>query len=388
MNQSKFLYYAQEYYSEYGARTHAREFYFNLQEIVGEKNAFIYPNVLGENTGEVSFSKKFYDTLPLNLKLILHSFIYSKTELNSIKNFLKENSIDIVIIRAGYKLALVNQIRKIKNLSKLIIEVNASITEEQLKHSLLASLLNYIEVKCFKKADIISVVSPFLKEKFVKRGLDKSKILVNPNGVNPNFNNPDIKHVEELQKKYELLDNSVVLGYVGGFEKFKEIPRVINEFFQNKFDQKLVLIIIGKGEDSELIKNQIKLHSHIAKRKIIFENTWISYDKLPDYMALFDINIFPYTADHVSPLKIFEYLVTGKPTIAPEIPSLKEIFKENEEIIFVSQEKKNFCQVLTNLLTNKDVANLIAAKGKRKVLNEFTWKSNAERILKKIEDVN
>ncbi|MFV0375787.1 MAG: glycosyltransferase family 4 protein [Mangrovibacterium sp.] len=388
MKKQRILYYAHEYYCDYGARTHAREFYSHLQEKFGNESVFIFPPsepVLQSNKAS-SRTNLFKKILPQKTKMILQSFWGNKKELRQLKDYVVENSIDIIIIRAGYKIAFINQVRKIKNLKKLVVEVNASITDEQLKNSLIAPLLKYIEITAYKKADFITVVSPLLANKFVRRGLKEERILVNPNGVSEHFFKPEIANVSKLRKQYEIPVETTVIGYIGGFERFKIIPKIVHDFAAVDSNKHLTLVIIGKGEDSEQIKDAIKNTSNQEKRNVIYLNTWIPYEQLADYMALFDINIFPYTANHVSPLKIFEYLVTGKPTIGPDIPALADIFENEREIYLVSQDRRDFKEVLAHVLRNEKQSEQIARAGKEKVLNEYTWSANVNRIISKFKE--
>ena len=53
------------------------------------------------------------------------------------------------------------------------------------------TLLNSIELLNLQAADMIVTVSNPLKDELCKRGIEKHKILVNPNGVNPEQYSPD-----------------------------------------------------------------------------------------------------------------------------------------------------------------------------------------------------
>src|SRR4030065_172281 len=66
-------------------------------------------------------------------------------------------------------------------------------------------------------SDLIVVVSRPMKDELVARGIDPEKILVNPNGVDPERYSPEIDG-SAVRSKYGL-NGKLVIGFIGTFGK-------------------------------------------------------------------------------------------------------------------------------------------------------------------------
>ena len=64
-------------------------------------------------------------------------------------------------------------------------------------------LAEQIELLNLNGADVVVVVSQPLKNQLVERGIEKDKILVNPNGVDPEVYFPEVDG-SNIRRKYHL----------------------------------------------------------------------------------------------------------------------------------------------------------------------------------------
>ena len=72
-----------------------------------------------------------------------------------------------------------------------------------------------IELANLRAADLIVVVSAALKDELIRRGIDEKKILVNPNGVDPEVFSPAVGG-SYIRKAFHL-DDKTVVGFIGTF---------------------------------------------------------------------------------------------------------------------------------------------------------------------------
>jgi glycosyltransferase involved in cell wall biosynthesis len=98
-------------------------------------------------------------------------------------------------------------------------------------------------------------------------------------------------------------------------------------------------------------------------------------------MAAFDLAIFPFTNPYCSPLKLFEYLAMGLPTIGPDTPAVREIFEDGKHLLLVSQSGSDFKEAIVTLKNSQDLRTLLAMNGRERVVNTYTWFQNAKRVL-------
>ena len=109
----------------------------------------------------------------------------------------------------------------------------------------------------------------------------------------------------------------------------------------------------------------------------------VSHDLMPAYLAAADIGVaaFDVTAHaplaldfYWSPLKIFEYMATGLPVVAPDIPRLGRIVThEREGILYDASDSDNLALALQRLADDPAARFSLGAAARSRAVREFGW---------------
>ena len=83
---------------------------------------------------------------------------------------------------------------------------------------------------------------------------------------------------------------------------------------------------------------------------------------------------------HTSPLKLFEYMASGRPIVASDLLSLREILTEQEAIFFKPDDPLDLALKIKEILVNQSLAEQISQNAREKVQN-YTWQNRAHRAL-------
>src|SRR5690606_3433789 len=108
---------------------------------------------------------------------------------------------------------------------------------------------------------------------------------------------------------------------------------------------------------------------------------WVNHNEIPDYLSKIDIAIHHSANPYMSPLKIFEYMAMGLPVIGPDIPSVREIFINGEDILLVDQKSSDLSEKMMYLIKNDSERIRIAESGREKIIQKYGWDTNVETIL-------
>ncbi len=109
------------------------------------------------------------------------------------------------------------------------------------------------------------------------------------------------------------------------------------------------------------------------------------YGNLPNYLQTFDVCIIPYVADdpfniNCSPLKLYEYLATGKPIVSTDLPAVRPF----DGLVRIAKDPEEFERQLMLALGDQDrdlrQRRLAAAR-------ENSWEQRAESILEILASV-
>jgi glycosyltransferase involved in cell wall biosynthesis len=144
------------------------------------------------------------------------------------------------------------------------------------------------------------------------------------------------------------------------------------------------LIVGGTEEDVR------RLRAEVSERgwKNVEVIGYVAPDQIPFYQVAADVVVLPNSAKseisrlHTSPLKLFEYMASGTPIIASDLPSLREVLRDNENAILVeADEAKALANGIKKILDDRPLADRLAAAA-RKDVEAMTWAARAESVIR------
>jgi len=388
VGQMKLLYYCPEYYYRHGGSTHARGFFGAIKKLPTVSESFLYPksnfqrglqNAHNKNTpvGKLWF-------LPPTVRRIVQYFMPRRNLTRELIKEIQNNECDAIVIRTGTRQPAFRKIKKTCPDTLVCLEINAAYFDESFLSLPLRSFFQRLEVMRFNQADAIVVVSSHLKAYLEKRGINSQKILVNQNGVNAEA----IEHTGlcNLRKRYGISNDAFVVGYIGGMETFRRLPEVIGyiaELRRGGHDD-IYFMIVGDGKDMPAVQAAIEDECDILGDAVNLVG-WQAHSEVPKFLATFDVAIFPFTNAYCSPLKLFEYLGAGLPTIGPDTPAVREVFEDGVHLKLVKRDGSDFLSTLLDLKNNPQLRKDLGHNGQRLVLDQYTWEKNAERVVGHIQ---
>ncbi len=386
----RLLYHCGEYYCEYGARTHAREFFSAIQTLPEVGYAEVYPHrpENGAQRATMIRSRNKLGFLPRQYQILIRMLRSHGRTAKDIKNAIEHKQLNVVVTRTSGNRFIPCLKAMIPNVI-LCVELNAMAFAEVGQNIPFRRFWDSIEVKTLDAADCITVVSSSQKKELTTAGVAGDKVLINPNGVNPGVFRCDVNYDRlTIMREFTIPSGAYVLGYVGGMEGFRRIPEVVEQFaaLRRGGEEDLFLVLIGDGEDMGRVQAKIVQHYDVLKGWV-----WCGgrrpYHRLPAIMRCFDLAINPFLATgHGSPQKLFEYLAMGLPTIGPSVPHVREVFRDGEHLLLATQENGDFARKVKLLRHSRELCARIAQAGREYVLANFTWRHNAQRVVDFIKD--
>ena len=87
---------------------------------------------------------------------------------------------------------------------------------------------------------------------------------------------------------------------------------------------------------------------------------------------------------YFSPLKMFDYLASGKIIIASDLQVYKNILKDKQNCIILKENINLWCKTIKKLIQNKRFNHL--GKNAKESSKKYTWFIRAQKILKFCEE--
>lgn len=387
----RILYYCPEYFCRHGGRTHARGFYDALKLLPAVSGRFLHPtsdprNNPQNNSDNIESPREKLWFLPRTFRQIVRYFKPKHHLTQLLIQKINTNACDVIIIRTGMNLPSLKEIKNACPDTLICLEINSAYFDESLPGIPFRSVFQRWEVARFNRADAIVVVSSYLKSYMETRGMPSKQLLVNQNGVNAVH--IDRTNQGDIRKHYGIPQNAFVLGYIGGMEPFRRLPEVISyiAMLRRAGHYDIHLLMIGDGMDMPAVQAAIRAEGDILENAVKLTG-WLEHSEVTKSLAMFDIAIFPFTNPYCSPLKLFEYMGAGVPTIGPDTPTVREVFKDGVHLKLVKQDGSNFVSTVLDMKTDLQLRSVLSNNGRRLVLKEYTWKKNAQRTFDHIKRV-
>ncbi len=233
--------------------------------------------------------------------------------------------------------------------------------------------------KILREARAIVVLTGLTKEIIRNLGVEEKKIFVAPDGVNIKKFSLNITR-EEARKRVNLETDKKIILYSGSFYLYDwkgvDVLLKLSEIMPENF---LVVLVGGYGSDIEKIKK-----TYGSKNLVLRGQR--PYGEIPYFLKSADILVLPNkkgdraSEKYTSPLKLFEYMASGTPIVASNLPSLREILNENNSVLVEPDNPESLAEGIKKLMEDKELAQRISSRALSDAQN-FTWQKRAEAIL-------
>ncbi len=237
----------------------------------------------------------------------------------------------------------------------------------------------FLYKRALKRVRGIVVITNNLKQKFVgEYALPARKIQVARDAV-------DLQKFASLHSDRSNLyeKNSIPVGkklviYCGSLSAEKGVyvladaARLLSSDFH-------VLFVGGYGESLELFRKQYEGAKNIT---CVGQ---VPHEEVPRYIAAAHVVIQPdlasdvYASQFTSPMKLFEYMASGRPIIASDVPSLREVLSDQSALFFKPGDSAALASVINESAKNLPSITALARQAKADV-SQFTWEKRGQLI--------
>lgn len=338
-------------------------------------------NLSTPKSNKVSFRNRLVWALPQFLFEILE-LGYNFWAYPKIKKALKFKKYDFVYERYSFfSNAAAKACRKFN--VPLILEVNEICGIKRQRKQTFVQLCEKNERKVFQQASLIIVVSDFLKQQIIEKGIDEAKIVVIPNGVNANHFDLDVQ-VTDLQEKYHL-KNRLVIEFVGMFSVWDSLSDLLQCFakIHKKYPQ-VYLILVGDGLERprlESLTKELKIQDDVLFAGKVSRRDIPKWIKLADICTLSDSNPFG------SPIAMFECMVMEKVVVVPDYSPITRVVTHGEDsLVFEPKNWDQYVDCLCELIADQEKRKRLSLNARKKILAEFLWANNAAKVIELFEE--
>ena len=217
---------------------------------------------------------------------------------------------------------------------------------------------------------------------------EASKVVLVTGAVDTETFKPDQVSRDEIRKRYYFGDSPVV-GYVGTFQEWHGLSELIGaarDVLRVRSDVKFLMVGPYFKETQERVAA-----AGIAD-SFIFTGP-VQYEQVPRYMNASDVLVAPYNPERIesteqvrkhglgSPLKVFEYMAVGKPTITTDVKPISDPIRNGiTGYLIPPGDSRALSSAILMVFGNRTAADKVGTAGRESVIANYSWSIVAEQL--------
>jgi glycosyltransferase involved in cell wall biosynthesis len=228
-----------------------------------------------------------------------------------------------------------------------------------------------------KNSDVITCLNP-LEEKTFKQYWPNAKTSLLPNSVETCFFETTSK--EEAKRRLFLEKESIVVLYLGRFDKLKGLDTLLDGFqIVGKKNPNMRLLLFGRGN---LYINQLMKRAHrigVGEKITYVDDTKNVEDRRMDAYAACDIFVLPSISEPFG-IVLLEAMAQGKPIVASRTGGIPYIVDNHKEGILIDPLNPIELSDALELLANSEcLRREFGERGKQKA-KHFTYSKMVDKL--------
>lgn len=254
------------------------------------------------------------------------------------------------------------------------------------------SLSARIEQLNLRAAHLVSVVSRPLAREVEAHGVDAGRILINPNGVDPDAYRPDVDG-SGIRARYGLGDCTVV-GFIGTFGPWHGAEVLAAAFVQllsrhAQYRERVRLLWIGDGVALPRVKAIVQeggVAGACAFTGLVPQAAGGAHLAACDILASPHVPNADGTPFFGSPTKLFEYMAMGKGIVASDLDQVGEILEHGRAAQMVEPGSvESLVAGLRALIDDPGRRAQLGAEARRLVVERYTWREHVRRTVQALQ---
>ncbi len=263
----------------------------------------------------------------------------------------------------------------------LLLEVNSPMVDEIQKLGLLRlpRLASATERTVLAGADAVLAVTAVLGERLVELGAERSRLRVVQNGAQPDrYGDEARRAAATVRARWNVPPDAFLLGFVGYMRPWHRLDLVLELMSRPAFAA-MHLVLMGSGPALDGLVGTAAARG-IGDRLHALGN--VPPALLPSHVCALDAALIPAINDYASPLKLFDSLAAGVPTLAPDQPNLRELVVDGDSaLLFTPGNVDALASKLLAMLGDRTLGPRIGRRGHERLQQQrWTWDGNAERV--------
>lgn len=238
--------------------------------------------------------------------------------------------------------------------------------------------LSFLERTILRLVETVSVSSEHIRRLCEGLGVKAGRIFWAPVGADLEIFSPHLSG-EKVREQYRIRSKLVI--YIGQLHAGQYAYLFVQAaaLVKKKFPSVHFMIVGGGYKMKELQNLTEELKAHI-----IFTGP-VPHELIPSFIAASDIAVAPFENDDISlcksPLKIAEYMASGKPIVASDAGEVRRMV-DDTAILVKPGDANELAEGIMRLLKDKKLREELSIKARKRAEEIFNWSKTTDNLLR------
>ena len=237
---------------------------------------------------------------------------------------------------------------------------------------ILNGIFSSIEKMAVRCSRVVVVICPYLKE--VVRAIDPdATIVLIENAPGASDSSPSKVTGSSVRRKLGLSDSTALVLYTGTFEAYQGLDLllasarlVIKEEPNTKF-----LLVGGRADQVNRVKKQAQKAG--VEASMVFTGQLLSKE-IPAFLDSADVLVSPRSTGWNTPLKIYQYLRSGKPIVATRLLTHTQVLNDDIAVL-TGATPEEYAEGLIRVIRNPSYGREIGKRAKDLAETKYTYEA-------------
>ncbi|MCA1199862.1 glycosyltransferase, exosortase A system-associated [Sphingomonas sp. R647] len=238
-----------------------------------------------------------------------------------------------------------------------------------------------LETWAARRVDGVAVICEGLKRDLIARGIDASKIMVSPNGVDLHLFGDPVPRDDALAAQLGL-DGADTIGFIGSFYDYEGLDDLIAAMPALLLQRPQArLVMVGGGPMEQALRAQAAASS--AAHAIHFVGR-VPHEQVERYYSLIDLLVYPRKhmrlTDLVTPLKPIEAMAQHRLVAASDVGGHRELIRHGDTgTLFPPDDPAALAHSVAGVFDDRSGWDAQRVRARQWVEAERNWSSNISR---------
>ena len=257
-------------------------------------------------------------------------------------------------------------------------------TSPSFLRNLIRDFLMVFENNIPKVVDTVSVASSRLRSECQKLSRHQDTIFNAPVGADLVRFNPAVSGLP-IRRKYRITQPLILyLGQLHGGQYVELFIRTAAKLSKD-YQDTLTFMIVGDGYMAGELK---KIASQLGLNNALIFTGAVPHELVPQYIAAADVCVACFEENEVtlckSPLKIVEYLASGKAIVASKVGEVSNMLG-NAGILVPPGDSAALADGIIRIIQDSNLKINLESLARARAEGEYNWNATAENLLKAYE---